>query len=166
MLVWFDFLPCPFCFPEELSAFVEERRMWFSFSSLWHYLSLSQSAASGRFVLWDEVPPLTVLCWVTASMTVPCTLNTVSHDRHTCSVFQSRVGHAEEGARSETEQLLICFFLTYQTHGTTLGQFVAQNHPRWIAGTCEQLQGAWSEGNCCFIDTVSWVNWKLFLLIS
>lgn len=46
VLVWLDFLLCPFCFYEEKMHFFEERRMLFLLF-LWHNLLLLQSAASG-----------------------------------------------------------------------------------------------------------------------
>lgn len=73
---------------------------------------------------------LTVLCLVTVLYGSHLSL---SHNftRHTLSVFQSCVSHAEEYVCSVIEQFLLAFFFNYQTHGTASEQFVVQNHPGW-----------------------------------
>lgn len=67
MLVWFDFLPCPFCFYEEENAYFDKRRMRFLLFSVTLFIAFTKCSQWMVWVLSDEVPWVfqhTALCWV------------------------------------------------------------------------------------------------------
>lgn len=67
MLVWFDFLPCPFCFYEEETAYFDERRRQFLLFSVTLFIAFTKCSQWMVLVLSDEVPwvfQLAARCWV------------------------------------------------------------------------------------------------------
>lgn len=97
MLVWFDFLPCLFCFYEEENAYLDERRRQFLLFSVTLFIAFTKCSQWMVLVLSDEVPwvfQLTALCWVKEYFVTVSVPDINVSDMHSQS--QSCIRHMKE----------------------------------------------------------------------
>lgn len=149
MLVWFDFLPCPFCFYEEENAYFDERRMRFLLFSVTLFIAFTMCSHWMVLVLSDEMPgvfQLTALCWVKEYFPgVVWALNMLCL---ICILNLPELYQPHERGHSLLSDSTVFIYIILLLTG-----LMAQSlkwicrKKAWLTDTCNPFQWAWTGGN-------------------
>lgn len=152
MLVWLDFLLCPFCFSKKKNAFFwgKENAVRFVFCAIIYCFYKVQPVDGFSSFRWGT------LC---VSARSPLLGKRILSDRHLSlkhKFYMTCILHLPELCQPHERGLFaLCsnlatysILLLTRLMAQSLGQiYRRKNHPGWMTDACNQLQWAWTGGN-------------------